>query len=83
MSQELEIDSEVYWVAIWSDPRVRNLLSTSHIGGSQVGQVLRWDKIKKVTIVFGVDIIYRLCMPQIINMYECSLQTDLIIVFNI
>jgi len=36
IAKELEIDSQVYWVAIWSDPRVRNLLSTTHLGGSQV-----------------------------------------------
>ncbi|XP_023336052.1 catenin alpha-2, partial [Eurytemora carolleeae] len=36
IAKELEITDHVYWVAIWSNPRVRNLLQTSHIGGSQV-----------------------------------------------
>jgi len=36
IAKELEIDSHVYWVAIWSNPKVRNLLSTSQLGGSQV-----------------------------------------------
>ena len=33
---ELNTDSPVYWVAIWSNPQVRNLLSAADLGGSQV-----------------------------------------------
>ena len=33
---ELTSDSPVYWVAVWSNPEVRNLLSSAEIGGSQV-----------------------------------------------
>ena len=32
----LSTDSPVYWVAVWSNPEVRNLLSSAEIGGSQV-----------------------------------------------
>jgi catenin alpha len=37
--RELEAESSqqaVYWVAVWSNPRVRSLLATKTIGGSQV-----------------------------------------------
>jgi len=33
---ELDTGSPVYWVAIWSNPQVRNLLSSADLGGSQV-----------------------------------------------
>ena len=38
IARELEAESanEVYWVAVWSNPRVRNLLAAKTIGGSQV-----------------------------------------------
>ena len=35
---EAEDNREVYWVAVWSNPQVRNLLSTADLGGSQVSQ---------------------------------------------
>jgi hypothetical protein len=31
-----ESAQEVYWVAVWSNPRVRSLLAAKTIGGSQV-----------------------------------------------
>ena len=36
LGPELKTDSPVYWVAVWANPEVRNLLSTQDLGGSQV-----------------------------------------------
>ena len=71
---ELSPDSPVYWVAVWSNPQVRNLLSTADLGGSQVDgfqeekekfdkEVLKWEDNNNDIIVLAK--------------YMCSIMTDM------
>ena len=71
---ELSQDSPVYWVAVWSNPQVRNLLSTADLGGSQVDgfqeekekfdkEVLKWEDNNNDIIVLAK--------------YMCSIMTDM------
>ena len=71
---ELSSDSPVYWVAVWSNPQVRNLLSAADLGGSQVDgfqeekekfdkEVLKWEDTDNDIIVLAK--------------YMCSIMTDM------
>ena len=70
----LSTDSPVYWVAVWSNPEVRNLLSSAEIGGSQVdgfqeekekfdAEVNKWEESDNDIIV--------------VAKYMCSIMTDM------
>ena len=59
---DLEKEKDVYWVAVWSNPQVRNLLSSADLGGSQVDgfqeekekfdkEVLKWEESNNDIIV--------------------------------
>ena len=71
---ELSTDSPVYWVAVWSNPQVRNMLSTAELGGSQVDgfqeekekfdkEVLKWEDTDNDIIVLAK--------------FMCSIMTDM------
>ena len=50
---ELDGDSPVYWVAIWSNPSVRNMLGAAELGGSQVTLQLETDSTISLLQVDG------------------------------
>ena len=71
---DLTSDSPVYWVAVWSNPEVRNLLSTADLGGSQVDgfqeekekldrEVAKWEDNNNDIIVLAK--------------HMCSIMTDM------
>ena len=71
---ELTSDSPVYWVAVWSNPEVRNLLSKADLGGSQVDgfqeekekldrEVAKWEDNNNDIIVLAK--------------HMCSIMTDM------
>ena len=71
---DLTSNSPVYWVAVWSNPEVRNLLSTADLGGSQVDgfqeekekldrEVAKWEDNNNDIIVLAK--------------HMCSIMTDM------
>ena len=74
LGPELKTDSPVYWVAVWANPEVRNLLSTQDLGGSQVdgfqeekekfdAEVNKWEDSNNDIIV--------------VAKYMCSIMTEM------
>ena len=67
-------DSPVYWVAVWSNPEVRNLLSTQELGGSQVDGFLeekeKFDKEVNKWEESNNDII-------VVAKHMCCIMTDM------